>query len=190
VTFEFAGGNVGVAAATNESVKKAQFSIMIYIYGAIILLILSVFRSFKAVAAIVSPLLVVSFVAYVVMSALGIGLKVNTLPVASLGAGIGVDYGLYIFSDLRTHLAHVSTFREAYLRALMVTGRAVVFTGVTLSFGVATWIFSDLQFQADVGLMLTFKFLLSMIVAVTVLPAIAVLVGVGRNERKQGHIAA
>lgn len=190
VTFEFAGGNVGIAAATNESVKEAQFSIMVYIYGAIILLILSVFRSFKAVAAVVLPLLVVSFVAYIVMSALGIGLKVNTLPVASLGAGIGVDYGLYIFSDLRTHLAHVSTFKEAYLRTLMVTGRAVVFTGVTLSFGVATWIFSDLQFQADVGLMLTFKFLLSMIAAVTLLPAIAVLVGVGRNERKQGHIAA
>lgn len=190
VTFEFAGGNVGIAAATNESVKSAQFSIMVYIYGSIILLILAVFRSVKAVLAVVTPLLVVSLVAYLVMSRLGIGLKVNTLPVASLGAGIGVDYGLYIFNDLRMHLPNAASFREAYLRTLQVTGRAVIFTGLTLSCGVATWIFSRLQFQADVGMMLTFKFLLSMIVAVTVLPAIAVLVGMGRAKRNRVPLPA
>jgi predicted RND superfamily exporter protein len=67
------------------------------------------------------------------------------------------------------------SLRDAYEQTLNMTGNAVLFTGLTLGIGVFTWIFSDLQFQVDMGILLTFMFLLNMIAAITVLPALAAL---------------
>lgn len=119
------------------------------------------------------PLGLVSLLTYALMAVLEIGLKVSTLPVVALGVGIGVDYGIYIFSRLRVLMARGSTLEEAYLRTLQVTGSGVVFTGLTLAAGVATWIFSPLRFQADMGILLTFMFLMNMLGAIFLLPALA-----------------
>jgi predicted RND superfamily exporter protein len=63
--------------------------------------------------------------------------------------------------------------REAYERTLRVTGASIIFTGITLAIGVATWVFSPLKFQADIGIMLTFMFLVNMLAAIILLPALA-----------------
>ena len=173
VTFRLATGNVGVMAATNEEVSAAQFPILLYVFGAIILLCFYEFRSIRAVLCIVLPLGLVSLLAYALMSILQIGLKVSTLPVVALGVGVGVDYGIYIFSRLRSYLRRGQTLQEAYLHTLAITGNGVVFTGVTLAIGVATWIFSPLKFQADMGILLTFMFLVNMLGAILLLPALA-----------------
>lgn len=173
VTFRLATGNVGVMAATNEEVSAAQFPILLYVFGAIILLCFYEFRSIRAVLCIILPLGLVSLLAYALMSILQIGLKVSTLPVVALGVGVGVDYGIYIFSRLRSYLRRGQTLQEAYLHTLAITGNGVVFTGVTLAIGVATWIFSPLKFQADMGILLTFMFLVNMLGAILLLPALA-----------------
>jgi predicted RND superfamily exporter protein len=108
------------------------------------------------------------------MSVLEIGLKVSTLPVAALGVGIGVDYGIYIFSRMQEALARGMGLREAYEFTLRVTGSAVLLTGLTLGIGVSTWVFSALKFQADMGLLLSFMFLANMLGALLLLPALAV----------------
>jgi hypothetical protein len=115
----------------------------------------------------------VSILAYALMSMLEIGLKVSTLPVVALGVGVGVDYGIYIFSRMKSYLDQGQTLQEAYLHTLAITGNGVVFTGVTLAIGVATWIFSPLKFQADMGILLTFMFLVNMLGAILLLPALA-----------------
>ena len=173
VTFRLATGNVGVMAATNEEVSAAQFPILLYVFGAITLLCFYEFRSIRAVLCIILPLALVSILAYALMSILQIGLKVSTLPVVALGVGVGVDYGIYIFSRLRSYLRKGQTLQEAYLHTLAITGTGVVFTGVTLAIGVATWIFSPLKFQADMGILLTFMFLVNMLGAILLLPALA-----------------
>ena len=173
VHFKLASGNVGVMAATNEAVEAAQFPMLLYVYAAIITLCLLTFRSLRATVCIVLPLGLVSTLAYALMSALGIGLKVSTLPVVALGVGIGVDYGIYIFNRLHEQLDKGMSLRDAYEQTLNMTGNAVLFTGLTLGIGVFTWIFSDLQFQVDMGILLTFMFLLNMIAAITLLPALA-----------------
>ncbi len=64
VTFRLATGNVGVMAATNEEVSAAQFPILIYVFGAVILLCYLQFRSLRAVLCIILPLGLVSLLAY------------------------------------------------------------------------------------------------------------------------------
>jgi predicted RND superfamily exporter protein len=184
ISFRLATGNVGVMAATNEEVSAAQFPILLYVFGAVMLLCYAQFRSIRAVLCIVLPLGLVSLLAYALMSLLEIGLKVSTLPVVALGVGVGVDYGIYIFSRLRSNLSQGMTLQQAYLHTLAVTGNGVVFTGVTLAIGVATWIFSPLKFQADMGILLTFMFLVNMLGAILLLPALAcMLLPIKKSEQ-------
>ena len=172
IDFRLAAGNVGVMAATNEEVEASQFPILGYVYAAIIVLCLVSFRSVVATVCIIIPLAVVSLLAYALMARLEIGLKISTLPVVALGVGIGVDYGIYIYGRLRTHLAQGLDFATAYERTLATTGARVVLTGLTLAAGVATWIVAPLKFQADMGTVLTFMFLVNMVGAVVLLPAL------------------
>ena len=173
VNFRLATGNAGVMAAVNEVVAAAQFPMLLLVYAAIIILCVITFRSLRGTICIVLPLALVSVLAYALMAYLGIGLKVNTLPVVALGVGIGVDYGIYIYSRLHVLLKEGMPLTEAYLHALRQTGKPVIFTAFTLAIGVGTWIFSDLQFQADMGKLLAFMFFLNMVGAVVLLPALA-----------------
>jgi len=170
--FRLATGNVGVMAATNETVAAAQFPILLGVFAAVILLCLITFRSVRGTLCIILPLGLVSLLAYALMVFLEIGLKVSTLPVAALGVGIGVDYGIYIFSRMRSFGSEIDLV-EAYRRTLTITGNGVIFTGLTLAVGVGTWIFSPLKFQADMGILLTFLFLFNMLGAILLLPALA-----------------
>ena len=80
---------------------------------------------------------------------------------------------LYIFARLKTLLAEGMSLNEAFFRTLQVSGNAVVMTGLTLTIGVGTWLFSALQFQADMGLLLAFMFMANMLGAIILLPALA-----------------
>ena len=134
----------------------------------------------KFVVAIV-PALVLG---YAVMALVGIGLKISTLPMVALGAGIGVDYGIYLFSRMQEFLHQGLAVRESYERTLRVTGASIIFTGITLAIGVATWVFSPLKFQADIGVMLTFMFLVNILAAIMLLPALAAWLIAPRGTRR------
>jgi len=170
--FRLATGNVGVMAATNEDIAAAEKPMLALVFGSIIILCLVTYRTVLGTLCIVLPLVVVSTLAEALMAMYGIGLKVNTLPVVALGVGIGVDYGIYIYNRLDIHLKEGFDLREAYYRTLRLTGRAVIFTGFTLAAGVGTWAFSALQFQADMGILLSFIFLANMVAAIVILPAL------------------
>ena len=173
--YRLASGNLGVMAATNEEVKTAQFPILFWVWLITISLCLISFRSVRVTLCIIIPLATVSVLCNALMSLLDMGLKVNTLPVAALGVGIGVDYGVYVFSRMQGLLAQGKTLRQAYRETLRVTGAAVLVTGLTLAIGVSTWVFSALKFQADMGLLLSFMFLANMMGAILLLPALASL---------------
>ncbi len=170
--FRLATGNVGVMAATNEDIAAAEKPMLLLVFTSIIILCLVTYRSVLGTLCIVLPLVVVSTMAEALMAMYGIGLKVNTLPVVALGVGIGVDYGIYIYNRLNILLNAGYELRDAYYRTLRLTGRAVIFTGLTLGVGVGTWAFSELQLQADMGILLSFIFLANMVGAIVLLPAL------------------
>src|SRR5690554_2278591 len=172
-TFLLAAGNAGVEAATNEVISSAKNMMLIFVYGVVSLLCFATFRSIRAVLCIVVPLGLTSVLCEAIMAVSGIGIKVATLPVIALGVGIGVDYGIYIYTKLEQYLLEGKALQEAYFETLRSTGKAVVFTGITLGLGVVTWIFSPIKFQADMGFLLFFMFLWNMVGAIWLLPALA-----------------
>jgi hypothetical protein len=178
VRVRLASGNVGVQAATNEVLESTELPMMLYVYVTIVALVLLTYRDWRAMLACCVPLTLATFLGYGFMKALAIGLTVATLPVMVLAVGIGVDYAFYIYNRLQLYLAQGVDIVTSFKQALRETGVATVFTALTLSVGVATWSFSELKFQADMGLLLTFMFMINMLMAMTVLPALAVTIDV------------
>ena len=171
--FLLAAGSAGIEAATNIVVKKAMREMLFWVYGAVTLLCYATFRSWRAVVVAVLPLVLTSILCEVLMVWLGMGVKVATLPVIALGVGIGVDYALYVLSVVLARMRGGASLSDAFHHALEFTGRVVLLTGVTLAIAVATWIFSPIKFQADMGILLAFMFLWNMVGALVLLPALA-----------------
>ncbi|HWH84035.1 MAG TPA: MMPL family transporter, partial [Burkholderiaceae bacterium] len=171
--FQLAAGSAGVEAATNIVVKQAWTQMLWLVYAAVTVLCFITFRSWRAVLVAVLPLMLTSVLAEALMVALGMGVKVATLPVIALGVGIGVDYALYILSVMLARLKEGHTLSLAYFKALLFTGRVVLLTGFTLAVGVLTWAFSDIKFQADMGILLAFMFLWNMLGALVLIPALS-----------------
>jgi len=186
IEFVMAAGNSGIEAATNDVVSKAQYKMLAWVYGVVAFLVLLAFRSIRAVACIIIPLALTSVLGNALMTFLGIGVKVATLPVIALGVGIGVDYGIYIFAKLEAYLSDGLELPSAYFETLKTTGKAVSFTGMTLAIGVATWVWSPIKFQGDMGLMLTFMFLMNMFGALILLPALVhFLIPIEKYQQRQ-----
>jgi predicted RND superfamily exporter protein len=175
VNIRLASGNVGVQAAINEVLEASELPMMFYVYAAIVALVLLTYRDWRATICCCAPLTLATFLGYWFMKELEIGLKVSTMPVMVLAVGLGVDYAFYIYNRLQFHLSRGMDITSSYQQTLFETGNAVIFTAITLAIGVATWSFSALKFQADMGLLLTFMFMMNMVMAVTALPALAVV---------------
>jgi uncharacterized protein len=181
--FLLAAGSAGIEAVTNIVVEKANRTMLILVYAAVVALCFVTFRSWRAVIVAVVPLAITSILCEALMVKLGIGVKVATLPVIALGVGIGVDYALYLLSVQLTRQRAGDTLRIAYRYALRFTGKVVALVGVTLAVGVVTWAFSPIKFQADMGILLAFMFLWNMLGALVLIPALSHFLLRGLGQR-------
>ncbi len=173
VKFIQAAGNAGIEAASNIVVQKANGQMLWLVYAVVAGIAFVSFRSLPAVLCAMLPLWLTSMLCEALMVLLDIGVKVSTLPVIALGVGIGIDYALYVLTVTLTRLKQGMSLSEAYYHALLSTGRVVLLTGATLGLAVATWALSPIKFQADMGILLAFMFVVNMIGALVLLPALA-----------------
>jgi predicted RND superfamily exporter protein len=174
LTFRLASGNVGVMAATNEAVEAADKWVNLALFMSVGVLCLLTFRSLRLTLCVLLPLALVTVLCNALMAILGIGVKVNTLPVVALGVGVGVDYGIYLFERIKHEIVHGGrSLKDAYTEALKQRGTASLFTAATMTISVATWYFSALKFQADMGILLAFMFLVNVFGAILLAPALA-----------------
>lgn len=173
VKFMLAAGNAGFDEATNIIVARSDKIMPFLVYAAVILLCFISFRSWRAVVVAIVPLVITSILCQALMVLMNIGITVSTLPVIALGVGIGVDYALYLLSVQLVFQRQGISLREAYRKSLRFTGRIVVLVGFTLAAGVSIWAFSPIQFQADMGILLTFMFLWNMVGALILIPALS-----------------
>ena len=161
--------------ATNEVIEVSELPMMLLVYAVIVFLVFITYRDWRATICCTVPLTFATMLGYAFMDIMQIGLKISTLPVMVLAVGIGVDYAFYIYNRLQTYLKEGQDITQAFQNTFANTGAAVIFTALTLAIGVSTWSFSALKFQADMGMLLTFMFIVNMLCAMTTLPALAVV---------------
>jgi predicted RND superfamily exporter protein len=183
VVFRLASGNVGVMAATNEVVEHSEKWVNLTLFIAVGLLCLVTFKSLRITLCIIIPLGLVTLLCNAFMAMLGIGVKVNTLPVIAISIGVGVDYGIYLFERVSHEMRERAlSLEKAFVEALKQRGTASLFTAVTMTISVLTWAVSDLKFQADMGILLGFMFLVNLFGAILLAPALAAFL-VRQNQK-------
>lgn len=188
IRLKLGGGNIGVEAATNDVLRTSQAPMLGWFYGMTLLVIFIFYRSWQSMVCIVVPLTLVSIFSYALMALTGIGLKVATLPIVSVGAGVGMDYAVYMYGTMRQFLLEGMDVDDAYRKALRSTGKAVFFTAGTLSAGTGVWVFSGLQLQADMGILFAFTFVANMLAALVLLPALARALFKGKSFSGRANI--
>ena len=163
--FKLAGGRIGMEIALNEEMKRSHMLIDLTVYAAIFVVCAFSFMSITAGLMLTLPLILANSVAAGYMALSNIGLSINTLPIAAIGAGVGVDFAIYLYARSREEFALMSgDWNEVIIQSMCTCGKAVIYTGLTIIVPIITWyFFSDMKFQAQVG------FYLSMIMGTNVI---------------------
>jgi predicted RND superfamily exporter protein len=170
--FRLAGGYGGLLAAINEDIMRFDVLITVAAFSAVFSCCALAFRSIAAGLLFLVPLIAANYMTYALMGAFGIGLDVNALPVVALGVGLGVDYGLYVVGAIREQLTGHGDVHAAVLGGVRSAGEGVLVTGLTMVLGLVFWRFSFLRFQADMGMLLLFWMVVSMLGGLVLLPAL------------------
>lgn len=169
--FELAGGRIGMEIALNEEMVSSHATIDAMVLFAIFALCALTYYSILAGLMLTIPLVLANFVAYAYMSLNNIGLSVNTLPIAAVGVGVGVDFPIYIYSRCVDEYARCGDWTESILTTVRTSGKAVIFTGLTMILPILTWTFvSNMKFMAQMGLFLSMIMGANMLLAITLHP--------------------
>ncbi len=155
VRYRLAGGLIGILAAVNEEVEWSYRVNLILILIVVFLLSYATYVSVIGALIVMLPSLVAQPLSEAVMYLFGIDMNINSLPVAAVGIGIGIDYGYYVLSRIVEELVEEgATFDAAIRRMFETTGKTVLFTGVSLTASIIFWVFFPMKFQADMALLL------------------------------------
>jgi hypothetical protein len=184
MTFRLAGGILGILAAVNEEVEYSYWINMLAIFSLTYFLCVITYRSFIAGLILIIPLVFSQVLSDNFMLLKGIDMNINSLPVAAVGVGVGVDYGLYVLSRLAEEYQRRKNFQSAVYMTITTTGKAVIFTATALILGIFLWIFSDMKFQAEMGMLLVFLMFFNMLGALLFIPAMVSVIGPERTISK------
>ena len=173
VEIKLAGGILGILAAVNEEVEWSYWAIFIIIFSTVFVICLITYRSIKAALILIIPVFVAQVLCDLFMMLNHIDLNIDSLPVASVGVGVGIDYGIYLMSRLREECGKTNDFEKAKLIALTTTGKTIMFTALTIAVALIPWLFSSLKFQAEMGILILFLMIFNMIGALVFVPALS-----------------
>src|SRR6516165_2395727 len=171
ISVSYFGGAAGLFLAANDVLKKLDFINITFVLLVIYVCCAFTFRSFMAGFLFIVSCVMANFGAFVYMNARGIGLTIDTIPVISLGIGLGVDYGIYTVARIRDEVAGGASIEESITTALRTTGAAVFSTFAVMVGGILPWAFSPLLFHNEMSVLLIFLMGTNMIAGVLILPA-------------------
>ena len=177
-TVRLGTGTIALQQAVNHVIERFHL-VCIGSLNLLILLAASyAYRSFTAGLLLLIPVNLANQVLNAAMHLLGVGLDVNSLIVAAIGLGVGIDYGIYLLSRIcEEYHAQDEDWGRAITAALRTTGKAIMFTATIMALGIAPWYFlSGLKFVADMGLLLIVIMAINMVLALVVLPLLVWLV--------------
>lgn len=175
VKFQLAGGLVGVLAAVNEVILMHQIESIALALLVLVICCAVAYRSLQAGLFFMVPVLLSNTLTFSFMAWQGIGMNINTLPIAALGIGLGVDYAFYIVDGIKEELARERPLAQAVEASLLSAGRGVLVTAATLITSVVLWYASSIRFQAEMGLLMALWLTISAASSLLLMPALVVI---------------
>jgi len=96
---------------------------------------------------------------------------------AMIGLGVGIDYALFVVSRFREGLSRGLTVEDALVRTVDTAGRAVTFAGASVGIALLGLFVIGIPFVAALGLAAAIVVLFSVLVALTLVPAMLAYIG-------------
>ncbi|MGQ0619819.1 MAG: efflux RND transporter permease subunit [Panacagrimonas sp.] len=185
-TVRLGTGTIALQQATNNVVERYHYVIIACLSFVIWLGCSYAYRSFLAGFILLLPVNLANMILNASIHLMGVGLDINTLMVAAIGVGVGIDYGIYLLSRIcEEYHAQDEDWGKAITTSLMTTGKAIMFTALIMLMGIAPWYFmSELKFMADMGLLLMLIMAINMVLALIVLPLLVWLIKPSFVKRK------
>ncbi|WP_414730183.1 efflux RND transporter permease subunit, partial [Zhongshania aliphaticivorans] len=176
-TVRLGSGTIAIQQAINHVVERYHWLIMGLLNLVILLVSSYAYRSLVAGVVLLIPVNLSNMILTTCMSFMGIGLDINSLMVAAIGVGVGIDYGIYLLSRMCEEYQEREDYGASITAALTTTGKAIMFTASIMLIGILPWYFlSGLKFLADMGLLLVLVMLINMVIALVVLPLLVWLI--------------
>lgn len=171
-------GTIALQQATNHVVERYHWVVIGLLNLVILALATFAYRSPVAALVLMIPVNLSNISLQATMHALGIGLDVNSMMVAAIGVGVGIDYGIYLLSRIcEEYHEQKGDWARALTVSLKTTGKAIMFTATIMLISIVPWYFlAELKFMADMGLLLTMVMLINMVLALVVLPLLVWLI--------------
>jgi predicted RND superfamily exporter protein len=171
VKVSYLGGVAGLYLAANDVLLRLDIINLTFVLLVIFLCCAFSFGSITAGTLFIVSCVMANFGAFIYMNARNIGLTIDTIPVISLGIGLGVDYGIYTVARIRDEVMGGASVDEAVETALRSTGASVFSTFAVMIGGILPWAFSPLLFHNEMSVLLIFLMATNMIAGVLILPA-------------------
>ncbi|WP_199698942.1 efflux RND transporter permease subunit [Oleomonas cavernae] len=166
-----ATGTIPLQQSINDTVAHYEMIILACLNLVILIGCAYAYRSVVAGFFLLIPVNLANIYLGAAMTEMGIGLDVNTLPIAAIGIGVGIDYGIYLLSRICEEYQATKRYDTAIRAAVMTTGKAIMFTATIVAAGLIPWTFmSDLKFLADMGRLLLMVMTINMVLAIVALP--------------------
>lgn len=189
VQLQLAGGFVGVLAAINEIILSGQVESIAFALLMLVVCCAVTYRSSYAGMFFMLPVLLANTLTFAFMTVMGIGMNINTVPVAAMGIGLGVDYAIYIVDRIKENMLTGMDLSIALKEAMLNSGFGVMITAGALVCSILFWCFSSLRFQAEMGILIGIWFLISSVSALLLTPAMVFVFQpefvVGKDPRKE-----
>lgn len=172
VKLDYIGGDAGLYLATDDVISRLNVINIALVIAAILLCCAAIFRS--ATAGIIFALagLAANLVAFIFMDFRNIGLTSDTLPLVSLGIGLGIDYAVYTVARIKDEVANGATLEDAIPIALRTTGVWVFATFAVMVGGIVPWVFSPVLFHTEMSFMLIILMAANLLIGLFVMPAL------------------
>jgi predicted RND superfamily exporter protein len=177
VKFSYAGGDIGMLAAVNEIVASMLPKNSLLTSFLVFMCLVFAYGSLVSGWLLIIPLILRTLLVFGILGFMRVGLTAEMIPMVALGIGFGDDFGIYIVSRIMEELEEGSgSLKTALIRAMSSSGKAVFFTGLTLTIGIATWMLSPILMQARLGALLGFFIFFNAVGTLIVLPSMIMTV--------------
>jgi predicted RND superfamily exporter protein len=177
-TVRLATGTIALQEAINRVIQRYQWVVIVVLNVFILIMCTFAYRSVVAGVILLIPVNLANEALIAAMHLLGVGLDTNSMIVAAIGVGVGIDYGIYLMSRICEEIQSTTGTDDARWAgaidsALRTTGKAILFTATVMVIGIIPWYaMSGLKFVADMGLLLIAIMGINMVLALVVLPLI------------------
>jgi len=156
------------------SIVQGQIYSLILAFGAIIILLGIIFKSFKTGIIGCIPLFFTIVCNFGLMGWLGLRLDIATSLLSSVAIGIGVDYTIHLFWRIKSELELGKPLTEAIDVCLRNTGRGITINAFSVMIGFSVLFLSGIILLKTFAFLIIFSLLLCLLCALILIPAILI----------------